>query len=114
MSAGLPFGKGIVGVKEVKGIIDAFERIAISNGKYSGASANQARLFRALKEFFKYIRGDPRIFKFYEIHKPNLRLYSLDWLYSSGIDHQRELSAEFANFLMINFNGVDTQDFIDL
>ena len=65
-------------------MIDGLERIIVTNCKFS-ASPNIARLFRTLKELFKYMRGDPRVYNFYEVHKSNMRLYSLEWLYGSDI-----------------------------
>ena len=102
-----------MGFQEIRGLLDAFERIVSANGRYSGRTANQARLFRVLKELFKYLRGDPRVYNFYEVQKGNLKLYSLDWLYGSGIDRYKALSSEFSTFLIKNFHEVETQDFMD-
>ena len=72
-----------------------------------------ARLFRALKELFKYLRGDLRIFNFYEVDQKAMRLYSLDWMFGSSVDKYKEFSVAFIQFLVKNFNGIAVNDFLD-
>ena len=68
---GLPLTKTI-GVKEVKGLIFALEKIVISNSKYS-SNPDKDRHFRAVKELYKYMRGDPRIMQLYSADKATLQ-----------------------------------------
>ena len=84
-SMGLPLTK-VVGVKEVRGLVFALEKIIIANGKYS-QSPDRERHFRAIKELYKYMRGDPRVSQIYSADKATLQQYALNWLFNSGIEN---------------------------
>lgn len=60
------------------------------------------------------MRGDPRVYNFYEVHKSNMRLYSLEWLYGSDIQRYKELAVEFASFVFDKFEEIETVDLIDI
>ena len=72
-----------------------------------------SRLFRAEKELFKLLRGDPRVYNFFIVEKANLHAYCVDWLYGSKNDAYRQLGVEFMGFLVRQFEEIDSSDFLD-
>ena len=70
-SMGLPLTKTI-GVKEIRGLLFALEKIVIANSKYS-SNPDRDRHFRAVKELYKYLRSDPRVSQLYNADKATLQ-----------------------------------------
>jgi len=83
-----------------------------SNGKFS-PNPDINRQFKAVKEFFKLLRRDMRLFGFYKPQKAQVGLYSIDWLFASGNYNYRMLSMEFMNWLLTHYpNEIDWLDFV--
>ena len=92
-------------------MIEAFERIIISNSKHSN-SPNPERRFTAVAELYKYLRGDPRVFQFYEARKDQMVAYAIDWLFGSAIDNHRKLALSFVTFILRFFPNIEYADFV--
>lgn len=109
-AAGMPLNTQ-VGIDQIKDVIVIFERIIIANSKF-GQRPDSERHFRAVVEFYKYLRGDARIFQFYRATKQQVTNYAIDWLYGSGIENYKKLALSFVAFLLKFFPDLEYADFV--
>ena len=87
------------------------ERIIIANNKFA-ARPDPKRHFWAMVEFYKYLRGDPRVFEFYKADKQQMLIFSCDWMYGSGIDFYKKFAVSFVGFMLRYFPQLEFVDFI--
>ena len=58
------------------------------------------------------MRGDVRLFQFYQAKKEKMTDYSIDWLYGSGIEKYKKLAISFVGFMLKYFPNLEYADFV--
>lgn len=109
-SKGLPMDRQVE-VSEMLKVIKALERIIFANSQ-RGPLKDKSRHFRAVAEFYKFLRGDPRIFSLYEPVKREMTEFAIADLYQAGDENSMLLAKSFVNFMLRFYTHLEFADFV--
>ena len=89
---------------DIKKLVKVYEAIIVQNSLAEGASTNTSNIrhpdlhYRAVKEFFKYLRGEPRVLLNFKPQNLIMTAYNLAPMCRSKNKYVSQLANEFIHF----------------